>query len=85
MSHSTDVDKVKEMFEQVPVSRIKELLKDHDVYSTIEILIKEAERASDDEDDLPVIDLTVSDTIMSSAWSKEKIVPVCVKCRMRTI
>ena len=55
------------MFEQVPVSRIKELLKDHDVYSTIEILIKEAERPSDDDDDdLPVIDLTVSDTIMSS-------------------
>ena len=83
MSHSTDVDKVKEMFKQVPVSRIKELLKDHDVYSTIEILIKEAERASDNEDDLPVIDLTVSDTIMSSnnsAWSKEKNSP-CV-CEM---
>lgn len=72
MLHSTDVDKVKE---QVPVSRIKEVLKDHDVYSTIEILIKEAERPSDDEDDLPVIDLTVSDTIMcsnNSAWSKER-------------
>ena len=60
------------MFKQVPVSRIKELLKDHDVFATIEILIKEVERPSDDDDDdLPVIDLTVSDIIMFTIWLKE--------------
>ena len=60
------------MFKQVPVSRIKELLKDHDVFATIEILIKEVERPSDDDDDdLPVIDLTVSDIIMFTIWLQE--------------
>lgn len=63
---------MKEMFKQVPVSRIKELLKDHDVFATIEVLIKEVERPSDDgDDDLPVIDLTVSDIIMFTTWLKE--------------
>ena len=59
------MERVKEMFKQVPIARIEELLESHDVHSTIEILIGEVERPvqkSDDDgdDDLPVIDLTVS-------------------------
>ena len=59
----TDVERVKEMFKQVPTARIEELLENHDVHTTIEILIGETPVKSDnddDSDDLPVIDLTVS-------------------------
>ena len=52
---------MKEMFKHVPVARIKKILKCHDVHSTIEVLLGEEERQkSEDDDDLPTIDLTVS-------------------------
>ena len=61
---TTDVERVKEMFKQVPIARIEELLENHDVHSTVEILIGETpllkSDVDDDSDDLPVIDLTVS-------------------------
>ena len=57
-----DVERVKEMFKEVPTARIKELLENHDVHTTVEILIGEASVKSDTDDDdgFPVIDLTVS-------------------------
>ena len=60
--HDADVERVKEMFKQVPTARIKELLENHDVHTTVEILIGEASVKSDtdDDDSFPVIDLTVS-------------------------
>ena len=57
---TTDVDGVKEMYKDVPVARIEELLKSHDVEETVEILIGEVPRSDDDDSELPVIDLTVS-------------------------
>ena len=54
------MERVKEMFKHVPIARIKELLESHDVHSTVEILIGEVPKSDDDDDGLPVIDLTVS-------------------------
>ena len=57
-----DVERVKEMFKQVLTARIEEL-ENHDVHTTVEILIGETPVKSDNDDDsdnLPVIDLTVS-------------------------
>ena len=49
------------MFKQVPTARIKELLENHDVHTTVEILIGEASVKSDTDDDgFPVIDITAS-------------------------
>ena len=63
------MEKVREMFKEVPVARIEGLLKSHDVHTAIDILLGEVEKprsvhmskSDDDSDDLPVIDLTVSD------------------------
>ena len=57
------------MFKHVPVSRIEELLRGHDIHEAIEILIAEQPLSldDDDDDDLPVIDLTVSNCSMYTA------------------
>lgn len=35
----SDADKLKEMFEQVPLERIKAILKSHDIYGAVEVLV----------------------------------------------
>lgn len=62
------------MFKQVPTARIEELLENHDVHTTVEILIGERllqKSDDDDSDDLPVIDLSskkVNSSIQSNKW-----------------
>ena len=58
---TADVEKVK-MFKHVPLARVRSILEDHDVHTTIEILLEEERQKSDD--DLPIIDLTGSIYIM---------------------
>ena len=63
------------MFKQVPTARIEELLENHDVHTTVEILIGERplqKSDDDDSDDLPVIDLTVSIKLQKSKQQHTK-------------
>ena len=55
-SHDSDVEKLKDVFPEISSAKIGDLLKHHDVCTAAEILMKPLL----DEDDPPVVDLTVS-------------------------
>ena len=57
-----DMEKLKEMFHDVPETKLEDVLKHHDLHGAIEVLVTDQQDQPNDDNDFPVINLTVSES-----------------------